>query len=296
MMTPNLILRGLFTVFFFSAAAEAQVDNPPPVIPGAVDENDSRFDYSSDADSSTMSIANQVCNKHDKGLVFVWEKARLARGIFNPLPPGTCQGDPHPVSGIRAVPDYDAPLYYTQSRIPRSAAIYLSEDSTTNREINSKFVTVFDNKNNESEKVSVDIVYRLDKDVIGIEVFTQPHDLIIGLSNNDWIASQKYSSLTFDQIVNSAAQSELGMNIELTMTYKLLNNDDLDWLPKSMQETPILAISGSGEGENKRLNITIPLKEIASESIVVKEDVLYVLDSAGQLIGTGAYSKFAPKE
>jgi hypothetical protein len=274
----------LFFAVIFCAGNRSTLADPvdsgsPDPIPGKVTEG-ANFTFASDAaESPQPSINHWICNKDDKGLIFVWEKARLARGMFHPLPPGECQEDPHAVPGIQKEPDYEAPILYTQSSLRRTAAVY-KDTAAQGAQVQSIFRTKLANSDGENQNVEVQITYQLESDK-ALNVF---------ITSAQWFGFANAVLAPFEDIRTDA--SSKGVEVIQKEAFGILKPEDLSWLTPSFHKDSVFLMQGVGL---KTFGFAIPLQSEIAKTMRIKPSTLFVLDSSGNLIGTGSYSQIAPE-
>lgn len=275
------------------SSAEPADRQPPPVISGEVNDEAARFTFGSDAEGSSSAsiINNWVCNKDAKSLLFIWEKARLSRGVWNPLGPGDCQEDPHPVAGIEAEPDYDAPIDYTQGQVRRTAAIY-KPTTTFSKEARSEFRTRYSDPDGTKKDVVVKIGFLLDDNAeLTLSVSFSPQEIGVALGNVDWLVAERYVAKGSAELVDMIYAAGGGATFDEAP--KLFASDDLKWLPMSMVSGPILLIYSKGQSE---FSVPVAVREEYASSLSIVPATLYIIDGKGRLVATGTYSQLSPKK
>jgi hypothetical protein len=288
-----------FRGFFGTAALALTVANaaasppdlaPPPSRNGAVHDNATYFEFYSDGEDETPpSIVNEICNKGSDSLVFIWEKAKLSRGVWHPLSAGQCQSNWRVVKAIANDPDHDAPIFYTQAKLRQDAVVYVEATATSDTMSKTIFKTEYiDPETGENAEAVVNIGYEVYDKQIKLLLDASP-GITVALSGSDWIIRPDPSKLSLDDL--KSAVSKQGASVFEADPSKLVDVDDTKWLPKSFLESQVLAF----KGEEKPISLVVPVDlKFDSSFLKSRQAILIVLDKKGDLIGTGSYSLLEP--
>lgn len=296
------------------AGAQTPDITPPPALPGEVADGTADFNYASDAEAADPQnnrpypmVNHWICNREKNKLIFVWEKAKLARGPEVPLEQGRCQDDPHSVVAIDQKPDTNAPILYTQAGRSRSASIYneaastaaVAGDTTSDQKTNgasatpneaySAFRTTFADVDGKEQTLFVGISHQVIDKALVLRVDAKPPDVRVALGGTEWL--WKENLVDFTQLAADAK----GFDVEVTNldAVVLLREQDYNWLPSSLRSGPVLLMQGAGFATGK-FALSIPVDP--SLRFQKRSQILLVLDSKGRLIGTGSYSQLLPEQ
>jgi hypothetical protein len=259
--------------------------HPPKEISGEVKEPDTHFVYKSDVEiknDGQIILNHCVHNKHHTPLVFQWEKVNFVRPPWHPLPPDEIQQDPHPIVNYRSQPDTDAPIFYTQSKKRRSAAVYIEKKEAGAKILKSQFSTVFYDMEKRIRKLDVKITSVFKEGRIFQEIEREPHDIIVALSGINEKVNQEQ---TYD-IVRQL--NFYGDKLSVSPLIKGMSQQQSTWLPSKMGREMMFIIQPPPTAM-KFVKFSIPANVVKQTTAVIA-----VLDQAGKFIASGRYALFVP--
>ncbi len=273
-------------------SAECPKDcSKPDKLGDEVKEKDAHFAYKSDVEKKPdgkIILNHCVHNKDDSPLVFSWKKVDFVRPPWNPLPPDEIQQDPHPIVGYRDTPDTDAPIFYTQSKKKRSAAIYVEDDEkkkAVEGTLSSSFLTAFYDVNKKIRKLYIQITSVFKDGIISQEIIREPNNITIGLGGID-----KQALNRLDQFQSVSRQIAFhGDKLEVLLFSEVIPKKQADWFPATMRKKQMFFIRPSPIGR-KAVKFSI----LRTQSVKQIAATLAVLDEKGSLIATGRCALFVP--
>jgi hypothetical protein len=287
-MLKHLVAVLLLQLLGSSAFAQLADTMPPQLLRGEVNGADSKFSHGSDGDVCTWGsdycIAHWVCNDHSDGLVFRWEKAKLFRTVFNPLPTGQCFVNERSISSdTTLVEDHEAPLLYTQASVEKDGSVYLIKSDKKEVTTLRSMLGTFDKDRQFVQGIIVTTSLDSETSQLEIEIETRGEANLIGLGAFDWVLSSDITKNSFFQQIKIL--QETGVYAELLPAYKRVNSNDFPYFSAAFEKDFVLFI----DPKSQKVKIEF---DVDPKKLKETESYMFIANSEGRIEQIGGFSTF----